>query len=107
MIAVDGVPIDATLAYDSRHGWLGTAESAMLTLSEFRTQAEITRSQIAEFAHYWAAQIVRPDALQAATPASAVPRRSAARECLSARVERSAPRAGRSSPGRPRAARVV
>ena len=77
MIAVDGMPIDAALACDPGHGWRGAAETVMLTLSEFRTQAEITRSLIAEVAHYWAAQIVLPGALQAATPASAVPRRSA------------------------------
>jgi hypothetical protein len=45
MIEMDGVPINAALAYDPRHGWLGAAEMAMLTLGEFRKQAEIRRSR--------------------------------------------------------------
>jgi hypothetical protein len=43
MIAVDGVPINAAPAYDPGHGWLGAAETALLTLSEFRRQAELRR----------------------------------------------------------------
>lgn len=49
-LAVDGVPINAAPAYDSGHGWLGAAETALLTLSEFRRQAEIRRKQKAELA---------------------------------------------------------
>jgi hypothetical protein len=45
MIEVDGVPINAAPAYDPGHGWLGAAETALLTLSEFRRQAEIRRKQ--------------------------------------------------------------
>lgn len=45
MIAVDGVPINAAPAYDPGHGWLGAAEVALLTLSEFRKQAEARRKQ--------------------------------------------------------------
>jgi hypothetical protein len=48
MIAVDGVPINAAPAYDPGHGWLGAAETALLTLGEFRRQAEIRRNQKAE-----------------------------------------------------------
>jgi hypothetical protein len=50
MIAVDGVPINAAPAYDPGHGWLGAAETALLTLSEFRRQADIRRRQQAEAA---------------------------------------------------------
>lgn len=45
MIEVDGVPINAAPAYDAGHGWLGAAETALLTLSEFRRQAETRRKQ--------------------------------------------------------------
>lgn len=45
MIAVDGVPINTAPAYDPGHGWLGAAETALLTLSEFRRQAEVRRQQ--------------------------------------------------------------
>jgi hypothetical protein len=45
MIEVDGVPINAAPAYDAGHGWLGAAETALLTLSEFRKQAETRRKQ--------------------------------------------------------------
>lgn len=51
MIAVDGVPFNAAPAYDPGHGWLGAAKIALLTLSEFRRQAEIWRNQKAEVAH--------------------------------------------------------
>jgi hypothetical protein len=40
MIAVDGVPINESPNYDSGEGWLGAAEVATATLSEFRRQAE-------------------------------------------------------------------
>lgn len=36
MIEVDGEPINAAPAYDPGHGWLGAAETALLTMSEFR-----------------------------------------------------------------------
>lgn len=45
MIEVDGVPIDAAPAHDPGHGWLGAAETALLTLSELRRQAETRRKQ--------------------------------------------------------------
>lgn len=45
MIEVDGVPINEAPAYDPGHGWLGAAETVLLTLSEFRRQAEIRRKQ--------------------------------------------------------------
>lgn len=45
MIEVDGVPINAAPTYDPGHGWLGAAETALLTISEFRRQAEIRRRQ--------------------------------------------------------------
>jgi hypothetical protein len=45
MIAVDGVPINQAPAYDSGHGWLGAAETALLTFSEFRRQAEKSRQE--------------------------------------------------------------
>lgn len=48
MIEVDGVPINAAPDYDPGHGWLGAAETALLTLSEFRRQAETRRKQKAE-----------------------------------------------------------
>lgn len=48
MIEVDGVPINAAPAYDPGHGWLGAAETALLTLSEFRRQAETRRKQKAQ-----------------------------------------------------------
>jgi hypothetical protein len=48
MVEVDGVPINAAPAYDSGHGWLGAAETALLTLSEFRRQAEVRRKQKAQ-----------------------------------------------------------
>ncbi len=51
VIAVDGVPINAAPSYDPGHGWLDAAETALLTLSEFRRQAEIRRNQKAEVAH--------------------------------------------------------
>jgi hypothetical protein len=49
MIEVDGVPINVAPAYDPGHGWLGAAETALLTLSEFRKPAE-RRKQKAEVA---------------------------------------------------------
>ncbi len=45
MIEVDGVPINEAPAYDPGHGWLGAAETALLTISEFRRQAERRRKQ--------------------------------------------------------------
>lgn len=48
MIEVDAVPINAAPAYDPGHGWLGAAETALLTLSEFRRQAEAKRKQSAK-----------------------------------------------------------
>jgi hypothetical protein len=45
MIAVDGVPINQAPAYDSGHAWLGAVETALLTLSEFRRQAEKRRQE--------------------------------------------------------------
>jgi len=45
MIEVDGVPINEAPAYDPGHGWLGAAETALLTLSEFRRQAEKRRKE--------------------------------------------------------------
>ena len=45
MIEVDGVPINAAPAYDPGHGWLGAAETALLTLGEFRRQADTRRKQ--------------------------------------------------------------
>jgi hypothetical protein len=48
MIEVDGVPINAAPNYDPGHGWLGAAETALLTLSEFRRQAEVRRKHKAE-----------------------------------------------------------
>ena len=45
MIEVDGVPINAAPAYDPGHGWLGEAETALLTLSEFPRQTERRRKQ--------------------------------------------------------------
>jgi hypothetical protein len=45
MIAVDGVPINEAPAYEPGHGWLGTAETALLTLTEFRRQAEARKRQ--------------------------------------------------------------
>jgi hypothetical protein len=45
MVAVDGVPINAAPNYDPGHGWLGAAETMLLTLSEFRRQAETRRKQ--------------------------------------------------------------
>jgi hypothetical protein len=50
MIAVDGVPINAAPACDPGHGWLGAAETALLTLGEFRGQAETWRNRKAEVA---------------------------------------------------------
>lgn len=47
MIAVDGVPINESPVYDPGHGWLGAAETVLLTLSEFRRQAEARRRQAA------------------------------------------------------------
>lgn len=44
---MDGVPINEAPAYDSGHGWLGAAETVLLTLSEFRRQAEARRKQTA------------------------------------------------------------
>lgn len=48
MIEVDGVPINEAPIYDPGHGWLGAAETALITLSEFRRQAEARRKQKAE-----------------------------------------------------------
>jgi hypothetical protein len=45
MIAVDGVPVNQAPTYDPGHGWLGAAETALLTLSEFRRQAEKRRQE--------------------------------------------------------------
>ena len=45
MVEVDGVPINAAPDYDAGHGWLGAAETALLTISEFRRQAEKRRKQ--------------------------------------------------------------
>jgi hypothetical protein len=45
MVQVDGVPINAAPDYDAGHGWLGAAETVLLTLSEFRRQAETRRRQ--------------------------------------------------------------
>jgi hypothetical protein len=50
MIEVDGVPINSAPAYEPGHGWLGAAETALLTLSEFRRQTETRRKQRAEAA---------------------------------------------------------
>jgi hypothetical protein len=48
MIEVDGVPINEAPAYDPGHGWLSAAETALLTLSEFRRQAETRRREAGE-----------------------------------------------------------
>lgn len=45
MIEVDGVPINTAPAYDLGHGWLGEAEKALLTISEFRRHAQVRRKQ--------------------------------------------------------------
>ena len=45
MIEVDGVPINAAPPTIPGHGWLGAAETAVLTISEFRRQAEQRRKQ--------------------------------------------------------------
>ncbi len=50
MVEVDGVPINAFPDYDPGHGWLGAAETALLTISEFRRQAEARRKQNASAA---------------------------------------------------------
>lgn len=50
MIEVDGVPINSAPAYDPGHGWLGAAETALLTLSEFRRQTETRAKQNAKSA---------------------------------------------------------
>ncbi|MEV4134041.1 hypothetical protein AB0J72_17955 [Dactylosporangium sp. NPDC049742] len=39
MIQVDGVPINASPAYDEGEGWLGAAEVAVATIGELRRQA--------------------------------------------------------------------
>jgi hypothetical protein len=41
MIRVDGVPINAPPDNDAGHGWLGAAETVLLTLSEVRMQVEV------------------------------------------------------------------
>jgi hypothetical protein len=46
MIAVDGVPINKAPTYDPGHGWLGAADTVLLTLSEFRRLAEKRAQQI-------------------------------------------------------------
>ncbi|WP_431975238.1 hypothetical protein [Micromonospora haikouensis] len=39
MVEVDGVPINASPAYDQGHGWLVAAETVVATLVEFRKDA--------------------------------------------------------------------
>jgi hypothetical protein len=46
MVEVDGVPINTAPTYDPGHGWLGAAEIALLTLNEFRRQAEARRKDL-------------------------------------------------------------
>jgi hypothetical protein len=42
------LPINQAPAYDPGHGWLGAAETLLLTLSEFRQQAGARRKSIAD-----------------------------------------------------------
>ena len=43
MVEVDGIPINESPSYEQGAGWIGAAEIAVSTLSEFRRQVETRR----------------------------------------------------------------
>jgi hypothetical protein len=45
MVQVDGIPINASPNYDPADGWLSAAEVMVLTLNEFRRQADARKRQ--------------------------------------------------------------